>query len=65
MNIAYDQNTTIQSLKSLGALEEVFDIITNEQTINDIQKDFEIKRLVIGLSTIALSTEAANVDPSL
>jgi len=49
----------------MGALDNVFDFITKEETIFGIQKDFEIKRLVIGLSTISLSPAAANVDQSL
>jgi len=63
MNISYDQNATIQSLSNHGALDQVFDFIL--QNIEGMDKDFEIKRLVIGLSTLTLSEGSANLDQSL
>jgi hypothetical protein len=63
MNISYDQNASIQSLKAHQALDQVFDFIL--ENIQGMEKDFEIKRLVIGLSALTLSPEAANLDPSV
>lgn len=50
MNFWYDQDATIQSLQQLGALEGVLQYIL--QTIPGMQKDFEVKRLVLGLSSL-------------
>lgn len=67
MNFAYDQNTTIQSLKSLGdgVLENILDAILNGETLQRMDKDFEIKRLVIGFSGIVISPNATTLDQSL
>ena len=60
MNLWYNQSITIQSLSSLNQLDEVFNFIINN--INNMNNDFEIKRLIIGLSTLALSANSHELD---
>ena len=50
MNLWYEQSTTIQSLKEHGAFEKVLGYIFENLTAMD--KDFEVKRLVLGLSSL-------------
>ena len=51
------------SLQSHGHLSNVFDFIL--QNIPQIQKDFEIKRVIIGLSTLTLSPGSCNLDQGI
>ena len=60
MNFWYDQNVTIQSLQTMGQLDNVFQTIFN--SINNIKEDFEIKRMIIGLSTLTLSQNSSSLD---
>ena len=60
MNLWYDQNTTISSLETHGSLDYVFSFIISN--IENIKKDFEIKRVVIGLSTLTLSLDSNNLN---
>lgn len=55
----YNLNTTFESLESLGALKEgsnILDFILNN--IQQMDKDFELKRMLIGLVTITLQPES-------
>lgn len=52
MNFWYDQCYTIQSFNSLGQLDKVFEFIISN--ISNMENDFEIKRMIIGLSTLTL-----------
>ena len=53
MNFWYDQATTIASLDNHGHLDDVFNfILTN---IPQINKDFEVKRVIIGFGALTLS----------
>lgn len=63
MNLWYDQKLCIASLHSHGCLDNVFDFIL--ENINNIKKDFEIKRVVIGLSTLTLSPDSCTLDPQV
>ena len=63
MNFFFDQNMTIQSISAMGQgqLDRVFQFII--ENINGMDKDFEIKRLIIGLSTLAISpTNEASIN---
>lgn len=60
MNLWYDQATTISSLQSHGQLDPVFDFILSN--ITNINKDFEIKRVVIGLGALTLSQNSSSLD---
>lgn len=51
-NFWYDQHTTLASLKSSDNLDQVFGFIF--QNLPNIKRDFEVKRLVIGLSCLVL-----------
>ena len=53
MNVWYDQGVTLQSLKELNALDSVLNFIIDN--INAMTRDFEIKRLLIGLSSLLMS----------
>lgn len=57
MNFAYNQGITLQSLDSVGALDATFNFII--ANIPQMNKDFEIKRMIIGLSTLALSSNSS------
>lgn len=57
MNFAYNQSITLQSLDSVGALDATFNFII--ANIPQMNKDFEIKRMIIGLSTLALSSNSS------
>lgn len=59
MNFKYDQVTTIQSLQSLGVLDQVFDFILSN--VDGMNADFEIKRLLMGLSTLALGPTSSQL----
>ena len=63
MNFWYDQATTIQSLQAHGALDNVFAFILSN--VEGMDKDFEVKRLLIGLSTLTLSATSSELDPSV
>lgn len=53
-NLWYDQQTTLNSLKNSNNLDNVFNfILTN---VDKMTKDFEIKRVVIGLASVNLTT---------
>ena len=60
MNFWYNQSVTIQSLSSLNQLDQVFNFILNN--INEMKNDFEIKRIIIGLSTLTLSSNSHQLD---
>jgi len=60
MNFWYDQAETIKSLQALGQTDNVLSFIL--QNVSLMDKDFEIKRLVIGLSTILFSPNAHTLD---
>lgn len=51
-NFWYDQQTTLSSLKQSGNLDQVFAFIFDN--ISKMHRDFEIKRLVIGLASLTL-----------
>ena len=53
MNFWFDQSTTLNSLKSLNSLDDVFKFILNN--IYSKKKDFEIKRLIIGISSLLMT----------
>lgn len=53
MNFWFDQSTTLNSLKSLNSLDDVFKFILNN--IDAMKKDFEIKRLIIGISSLLMT----------
>jgi hypothetical protein len=57
MNFWYNQQTTIASWKSLGQLDTIFNFIL--ANVTNMENDFEIKRLIIGLSTLALSPQSS------
>jgi len=57
MNFWYDQSVTIQSLQAHGAIDNVFTFIL--ENVGGMDKDFEVKRLVIGLSTLTLSEHSS------
>ena len=59
MNFTYSQATTIESLKSLGALESVFNFM--QIRAKSMTREFEVKRLLIGLSSLVFS-ENTNVN---
>ena len=61
MNFWYDQSLTLQSLQATGSLDTVFAFIL--ERAREMDKDFEIKRLIIGLSTLTLSPQSSQVDP--
>ena len=63
MNMWYDQSTTIQSFSSCNQLDSVFNFIL--QNVTNMENDFEIKRLVIGLSTLTMSPESSNLENSV
>lgn len=63
MNFWYNQQLTISSLASINQLDAVFQFILNN--INNMENDFEIKRLIIGLTTLTLSPSSAQLDPSV
>lgn len=63
MNFWYDQQTNIASLSSLKALETVLDFILSQ--IKNMTKDFEIKRIIIGLSSLTLLPSSSNLDAVL
>jgi hypothetical protein len=63
MNLSYDQTTTISSLASMGQIDIVFDFILNN--ITNMENDFEIKRLIIGLTTLTMKNESAQIDQSI
>ena len=60
MNFWYNQTVTIQSLQKLQQLDNVFNFIL--QNVTNMENDFEIKRIIIGLSTITLSPESSQLD---
>lgn len=63
MNFWYNQQLTISSLASINQLDAVFQfILTN---INNMENDFEIKRLIIGLTTLTLTPMSAQLDSSV
>ena len=51
-NMWYDQQTTLASLKASGNLDQVFNFIF--ANMQHMSKDFEVKRLVIGLASLTL-----------
>lgn len=53
MNIWYDQTVTLQSLRELNALDAVIKFILDN--IQAMTRDFEIKRLLIGLSSLLMT----------
>ena len=53
MNFWYDQSTTLQSLTQHGEFEYVFSQIFDN--IDKMERDFEVKRLVLGLSSLICS----------
>ena len=57
MNFWNNQQTTIASWKSLGQLDTIFNFIL--ANVTNMENDFEIKRLIIGLSTLALSPQSS------
>ena len=63
MNFFFDQNITIQSLQAMSELDNVFQAIFNN--ISHMDKDFEIKRLIIGLSTLVLNQNSSLHDASI
>ena len=63
MNFWYDQNATIASLISLNELDNVFNFVL--QNVQKMQNDFEIKRLIIGLTTLTMSAGSSNLDSSV
>jgi hypothetical protein len=58
MNLFYDQGTTIMSLKQHQAFDDVFDFIFSN--IGNMKKDFEIKRLVVGLATLLMTPNSCD-----
>jgi hypothetical protein len=60
MNLWYDQSNTIASLQSHQQTQYVFEFIISN--IENINKDFEIKRVVIGLSALTLNANSSNLD---
>lgn len=54
-NIWYDQQTTLNSLKASDNLDQVFNFIFSNMP--KMNKDFEIKRLVIGLASLILQND--------
>lgn len=54
-NMWYDQQTTLASLKASENLDQVFGFIF--ANMSAITKDFEIKRLVIGLASLTLQSD--------
>ena len=50
MNFWFDQDTTTQSFKTYNCFENVLQYIF--QNIENMNKDFEVKRLVLGLSSL-------------
>lgn len=60
MNFWFDQQTTIQSLASDNQLVAVFEFILSN--IKYMENDFEIKRLIIGLSTLTMSPQSNQLD---
>ena len=60
MNFLYDQHSTAQYLIGRGKLDDVFCFIF--ENISSMNKDFEIKRLVIGLSALTLNESSLNLD---
>lgn len=58
MNFFYDQGTTIMSLKQHQAFDDVFDFIFSN--IGNMKKDFEIKRLVVGLATLLMTPNSCD-----
>ena len=63
MNLWYNQAVTIQSLQSLQQVESVFNFILSN--IEKMDKDFEIKRVVIGLGALTLSPSSVALDQSI
>ena len=63
MNFLYDQQSTSNYLMGRGKLDEVFAFIF--ENITSMTKDFEIKRLVIGLSALTLNESSLNLDQSV
>ena len=53
MNFFTNQEMTVQSLESMGQLDNVFQKIVD--SVNNMDKDFEIKKLIVGLSTLAFT----------
>lgn len=62
-NMWYDQQTTLASLKESENLDQVFNFIFSN--MKSISKDFEIKRLVIGLASLTLQSEMPPPDELL
>lgn len=60
MNFNYDQETTIASLQQLNFLDDTFNYILTQ--VSTMEKDFEIKRLIIGLSALALGEKSHQLD---
>ena len=54
-NFWYDQLTTLESLKASQNLEQVFHFIF--ENLKNIKRDFEVKRIVIGLACLILQSD--------
>lgn len=54
-NFWYDQPTTLNSLKASNNLDQVFHFIFTN--MDKMHRDFEVKRLVIGLASLTLLSD--------
>ena len=53
MNLWYDSATTLGSLRQLKALDQVLQFLFGN--LQNVSKDFEIKRLILGLSALTMT----------
>jgi len=63
MNFLYDQQSTASYLIGRQKLDEVFQFIFDN--IQSMSKDFEVKRLVIGLSALTLNESSLSLDQNV
>jgi hypothetical protein len=63
MNFWFDQATTMSSFLTLGELEKVFNFILSN--VENMENDFEIKRVIIGLSSLTLSPSSSLLDQAV
>ena len=61
MNFWFDQKTTLDSLRNHGMLEQVLNFIVNQYPL--MTKDFEVKRLIIGISALLMTP--GNIDNTI
>ena len=60
MNFGVDQQSTTQFFITRNSLDYVFNFIFDN--ISSMDKDFELKRLIIGLTSLALSETSIQLD---